>query len=146
VVVGLGLGKVERRVILGCWGRGRSTDSPSVADDIDHEQLLAEHGLVCALSNPCCDVGPYSVGRGGSREASAATKESVRRAFRSLRRKGLITTEYACDGQTRSTFQVATLTDEGERVYDVLAETPEGRLRLDLFRRRSPIGLIEPGG
>jgi hypothetical protein len=107
-----GPGKVERRVLQECVQTryGEMTGGSGLAIQIDHERWLSDHGLTCTGLRDCCNDGPYAVD-----EPLDSTAESVRRAVRSLRRKGLVNTEWRCDGDSRSTYLAVKLTNEGRR-------------------------------
>src|SRR4029450_9370425 len=81
-----GLGKVER-FVLESWS---SIDA--IASQMSHERWLAEDGLMCTGMRDCCELGPYAVGI-----PLRAEYESVRRAVRSLERKGPVTTRWQAD-------------------------------------------------
>lgn len=115
-----GLGKIERLIVMGC----PITGVESFALQIDHERWLADNGLSCQNSRECCDDGPYAVGK-----AWPSTLESVRRALRSLHRKGLIEMEWRGDAQEYggpyrpSFYRYVSLTEPGREAKRCLDTT-----------------------
>jgi hypothetical protein len=92
-----GLGAVERFIMddlptgRTIFGGPQGSSIGMLADRLAHLRQLEEAGETCANTRDCCDLGPYSY------PAWPAEYESVRRAVRSLKRKGLVATQWQMD-------------------------------------------------
>lgn len=76
-----GLGKVERYVLAYMGEHGEEVEITDIARQRAHDEWLASQGRTCDHTHACCDDESYAPYR--------AEYESVRRAVRSLERKGL---------------------------------------------------------
>jgi len=84
-----GLGKIER-FVLGALARygGGGEGVESLATLLVHDTVLEREGRTCEDNSACCDHG-WRVTR--------SDRETVARAVRSLRRKGLVAAEWNTD-------------------------------------------------
>jgi hypothetical protein len=95
-----GLGKVERFVLdelptgRTLFGTQAGQSVGGIATQMGHTRWLAENGQECQDTRECCELGPYAIDT-----PWRAEYESVRRAVRSLERKGLVRTHWQADDQ-----------------------------------------------